>query len=99
MSHHPNRSGARLRLRLYVADNIFLSYAHEDLERARSLAEALASEGWTVFWDRRIPPGRTFEDFIEHHVRGCRAMIVLWSPHAAASRWVRIEAAIGRDRD
>jgi TIR domain-containing protein len=79
--------------------DIFLSYAHEDLERARSLADALTSEGWAVFWDRRIPPGRTFEDYIEQHVRECRVLVVLWSPHASASRWVKIEAAIGRDRD
>jgi hypothetical protein len=79
--------------------DIFLSYAREDLDRTRSVAEALLAEGWTVFWDRRIPPGRTFEDYIEQRVRESRVLIVLWSPHSVTSRWVKIEAAIGRERD
>ena len=78
--------------------DIFLSYAHQDIERARSLAEALASQGWSVFWDRHIPPGRTFEDYIEQRLRECRAIVVMWSPDAVASTWVKIEAAQGRDR-
>ena len=65
--------------------DIFLSYAHEDLERARGLAEALGSEGWSVFWDHRIPPGRTFDEYIGQRIRDCRAMVVLWSPHAVIS--------------
>jgi TIR domain len=81
-----------------VAD-IFLSYAHEDVERARPLAQALTAEGWTVFWDRRIPPGRSFENYIEQQVRDSRVMLVLWSPDSVASQWVKIEASIGRGRN
>ena len=42
-----------------MAADIFLSYAHQDIERARGLAEAFAAQGWSVFWDRRIPAGST----------------------------------------
>src|SRR6516164_8813117 len=79
--------------------DIFLSYAREDVDRASSLAVALTAEGWSVFWDRHIPPGRTFEDYLEQRVRECRVQIVLWSPHSVASQWVKIEAAFGRDRN
>ena len=79
--------------------DIFLSYAHEDMERARSLAAALTAEGWNVFWDRRIPPGRTFEDYIEQRLHECKAIVVMWSPHGVISKWVRIEAAVGRERE
>lgn len=37
--------------------DVFLSYAREDLDIARQIAGALEREGWSVFWDRRTPPG------------------------------------------
>ena len=39
--------------------DIFLSYASEDRERVRPVAEALGRQGWEVWWDRDIPPGQT----------------------------------------
>src|SRR5688572_30519880 len=77
--------------------DIFLSYAREDLDIARRIAAALEGEGWSVFWDRRIPPGRNFEEHLEREIRESHAVVVLWSPHSVASTWVRIEAAHGRD--
>jgi hypothetical protein len=58
----------------------------------------LTSEGWAVFWDRRIPPGWTFENYIEQRVRECSALVVLGSPFSVVSEWVKIEAAEGRAR-
>jgi len=40
--------------------DVFISYAHEDKNWASALAELMEKEGWSVFWDRRIPPGRDF---------------------------------------
>src|SRR5262245_52018682 len=79
--------------------DIFLSYAREDVEKARLIAGALESAGWSVFWDQRIPAGRTYEEHLEARIKACRAVVVLWSPHAVASRWVRREAAHARDRN
>ena len=79
--------------------DIFLSYAHEDMDRARDIASALDAQGWSVFWDRRIPPGRAFEDLIEQQIKDSALVVVLWSPHSVGSNWVRIEAAHARDRN
>lgn len=79
--------------------DVFLSYAREDLERARVIARALESEGWSVSWDRRIPPGREWDDYVEEQINQARVVVVMWSPHSVTSKWVKIEAAYGRDRN
>ena len=44
--------------------DVFLSYAREDRERARVLAHALESDGWSVWWDRKMVAGETFDETI-----------------------------------
>jgi len=78
--------------------DIFISYAAEDRELARSLAGALSAQGWQVWWDREIPFGRSFDEVIETAVAGARSMIVLWSRHSVESDWVKSEAREGRAR-
>jgi hypothetical protein len=78
--------------------DIFLSYASKDRERARPLANALQSLGWSVWWDRKIPAGRTFAGVIEAAITESRRVIVLWSHESVKSQWVREEAEEGRKR-
>jgi len=78
--------------------DIFVSYASEDRERARTLALALEKRGWSVWWDREIPLGRSYDEVIEQALNGARCMLVLWSAASAASEWVRSEASEGRRR-
>lgn len=79
--------------------DIFISYARVDREAARRLANALENAGWSVWWDPHIPVGRHFEEVIEQQLALARCVVVLWSQHGVCSRWVRSEAADGRDRD
>jgi TIR domain-containing protein/PASTA domain-containing protein len=78
--------------------NVFLSYAREDAAKAALIAHALTEQGWTVWWDRTIPPGRTFDDVIEDALDDAGCVVVLWSKAAIASHWVRAEAAEGMRR-
>ena len=78
--------------------DIFLSYAKEDRERARKLGEALAATGWTVFWDRDIPVGSTWESVVERQLERVKALVVLWSRASVESEWVQIEANEAADR-
>lgn len=79
--------------------DIFISYASADREVARDVAKALQERGWSVWWDRVIPPGKQYDDVIEQALAAARCVVVLWSPASAASKWVRIEAGEALRRD
>lgn len=72
--------------------DIFISYAKEDRERARALAEALEQLGWSVWWDRIIPTGQVFADVIKEEIDTAGCVVVLWSGNSVSSEWVRREA-------
>lgn len=78
--------------------DIFISYAREDKEKARRLAQAVADQGWSVWWDWHIRSGRRFHQVIERELTAARCVIALWSKAALSSSWVREEAQDGLDR-
>ena len=40
--------------------DIFLSYAREDSDRAKRVAQKLTECGWEVWWDATVTPGSKF---------------------------------------
>ena len=78
---------------------VFISYAKEDVDFARRLAGAFEGHGWTVWWDKQIPPGMDYAHVIESAVKEAQCVVVLWSEHSIRSRWVQTEAAAGADRN
>jgi len=77
---------------------IFLSYATPDRATAETIAKALKAQGWAVWWDRKIPPGRYYEDVIHAALSEAKCVVVLWSEHSIASDWVKEEAEEGKKR-
>jgi TIR domain len=78
--------------------DIFISYASSDRDKVKRLADALAAKDWSVWWDRTIPPGRTFDEVIEEALDAARCVVVLWSKASVSSTWVKTEAAEGARR-
>ena len=76
-------------------NDIFISYAKEDKAQAKRIAEYLEDHGWTVWWDRSIPTGRTFDEVIDEAIKTSKCMIVLWTSSSVKSRWVKLEADEG----
>jgi TIR domain len=79
--------------------DIFISYARPDKEKAERLANAFSQSGWSVWWDREIPPGKSYDEVIENALSSARCVIVLWSKNSVSSRWVKTEAAEGATRE
>ena len=78
--------------------DIFLSYASEDREHAEKLARALETQNLSVWWDRTIPPGRSFDEVIDEAIGAAESMVVLWSKVSIGKNWVLEEATDGHER-
>ena len=78
--------------------DVFMSYAREDRLRAEILARALELNGWSVWWDRTIPLGKSFDRVIEEAIESSKCLVVLWSTASVISDWVKTEAAEGMRR-
>ena len=78
---------------------IFLSYARDDVEAARQLADSLGDAGHNVWWDRHLHGGSRFDKEIEEALGNAEAVVVIWSSASLNSAWVKDEAAEARDTE
>lgn len=79
--------------------DVFISYKREDRAWAVRLDEALRAAGYSTWWDTSLVAGEHFNDAIDRELGDARAVVVVWSDAAKASRWVNAEAVSGFDRD
>jgi hypothetical protein len=77
--------------------DVFLSYSHKDSEFVRDLVKPLEAEGFSVWWDHTIPPGKTWDDVIARGIREAKACIIVWSPNSVISDWVKEEATLAKE--
>lgn len=79
--------------------DIFVSYAEEDRDLVRALVSAIeVSTGWSVWWDRRIPTGKTWRAVLDTALADMKCMVVVWSAASVESEWVIEEADEGKSR-
>lgn len=72
--------------------DVFLSYSRQDKTLAARFVELLEGLGWDVFWDQETRAGTLWPKVLEDELNQARCLLVLWTSHSVASRWVRIEA-------
>lgn len=77
---------------------VFISYARDDAGFVRGLAEAVAGEGYSIWWDDALPPHLSYSEVITGEIGKAKAVIVIWSEKAIASEWVRAEADLARNQ-
>ena len=84
---------------------VFISHAHSDEQLAQKVAAILQEAGLEV-WDamREIMPGDNWAQHVSNALQESEAMVVLLTPDAVRSEWVRremrwnIEYALGELR-
>jgi len=78
--------------------DVFISYSRQDLEAVSQLANAIQRAGYDVWWDAELPPHKSYGEVITDKIENAKAAIVVWSPTAADSEWVRAEADMARSQ-
>jgi adenylate cyclase len=76
--------------------DVFISYARSTKAQAQQIAGGLRALGYDVWQDDLIPAHRAYGQVIEEHLAAARAVVVVWSPDATRSEWVRSEASRAR---
>jgi len=72
--------------------DLFLSYSRKDIEVMHKVRDYLRSKDITVWTDERLTPGTpNWQVSIENAIRECKGLVILLSPSAANSKWVREE--------
>ena len=71
--------------------DIFISYASEDRNKAEELAETLSARGWSIWWDRKIPLGKSYDEVIEKALGESKCAIVFgplcrWPPSGSETK-------------
>jgi tetratricopeptide (TPR) repeat protein len=80
-----------------TSKRIFISYSRKDVEFVDRLEKALIARGFAPWVDRRrIEGGDDWLDSIQHAIESCEKVVVILTPDAAESEWVRIEYRYGR---
>jgi len=77
--------------------HIFISYGRKDQPHARKLADHLRTNGFDVWMDDHIDMGDDWWAAIVRAIRGCSAFLVVMSPDAGSSRWVKREVMLAED--
>lgn len=73
--------------------DVFISYAGEDQDRVRALAEALEARGYSVWWDSPRADDADSAEGRARELHAARAVVVVWSKASIRSTAVRDEAA------
>jgi len=77
--------------------DIFVSYSRKDERLVKRVIEALESCGYSLWWDQRLTPHESWDSTIEKEIKIAKVVLVLWSPRAVSSEWVRSEADYAKD--
>ena len=75
---------------------VFISYQRLDAKTALRVRQALQSLGLPVWWDEQLQLGGKWSEQIDEALDRAAAVLVLWSPSAIESDWVKHEASIAK---
>jgi hypothetical protein len=77
--------------------DVFVSYAHANLNRVKPICSGIEQAGFSLWWDARLKAGDDFALVIEREINNAGCVVVVWSEAARNSLWVRAEATEALD--
>jgi tetratricopeptide (TPR) repeat protein len=77
---------------------VFLSYSRLDHPLAALIVRRLRGLGVDVWWDEDMP-GVDWQDELQQKAAELAAVVVIWTPNSIASRHVKDEARLAREKD
>jgi TPR repeat protein len=77
---------------------VFLSYSRGDRALAHQIIHDLRALGVEVWWDEDMP-GVDWQEELERQISHLAGVVVVWTPHSAASKNVKDEARLGLSTD
>ncbi len=75
--------------------DVFVSYAHSDLDRVRPLVDRFKAEGLSVWWDPEIEVGGKWRNVIQDRLEHSKSVCVVWSRVSIGRDFVLDEAQYG----
>src|SRR6266436_7042207 len=78
--------------------DIFFSYSSADRERVRPIRDALAEQGFDVFWDQQVPAGTHWDTWIRQHLTKSKCAMAFWSATSVSSDNFRHEAIVAKQQ-
>ena len=78
--------------------HIFISYSKKNKDYARKLADHLIASGFDVWIDDRIDYGSEWEEAIQKAIEACAAFLIIMTPEARESKWVKRECQFAESR-
>jgi len=72
---------------------IFISFKSEERDAAELLHRTLTTQGYNVWWQEKLQCGHIWQAEIDEALHAASAVVVLWSPAAMKSEWVKHEAS------
>lgn len=79
--------------------DIFISYSSSDRPWVEHFTKSLEAHGWSVWWDRAISTGGSFNAEIRRELSAAKCAIVVWSEQSVEREWVQAEAAEAKKHD
>ncbi len=79
--------------------HVFISYSRQDRDYARKLADSLRARGLVAWIDEAdIPGGAEWQKTIEENIIRCAAFVVIMTPAAEKSPWVKNELLLAQNK-
>lgn len=79
-----------------VPQHLFISYSRSNKDYAGQLTDHLGHNGFEVWIDSKIDYGDAWFDEIDDAIKNCAAFLLIMTPEAQASEWVKKEILLAK---